>query len=708
MGPKCEIKQKGVMTASMNKSGLDKKFSFKKKNNEENEETQIKQTTLRTNLVFFSAFVLFALIITRLAILQFVQSEELKGLQQSVNTKNIPLVPNRGTIYDSTGTVKLAYSTPVQSLYVTLSQDYSKRAEKGRKPGEKLLPELNAFADKLAAKLNKLGHQEGEKLDAAEIKKRLDPDYNQYRGFTPRLIKSDLSREEIAYFLEHKKEFPGVEIVEESVRHYDPDRVAVQAIGYMYKFKGARANRPKYKELFQANSEVLRPEQVYLESETVGYDGLELQYQDELRGKNGYKTVEVNPRSMPEGVESITPPKKGHHLYSTINKEIQQKTEQAIMDQLDWLHTHTVSGKLHQDATTGFAVAMEVETGNIVAMASMPDYDPNVWKTGSTSPTVYNEIQHKMGNGTIKSVPSGKSGPHPESSVLLGSTIKPLTVLIGLKENLLSPGQTYLDTGSAYYGKNQSSRVGNSGGHVYGSLTPDKAIEFSSNTFMVDMVGKPLYDKYGSNVGVHQGIDVWDKYMKEFGLGVPTEVDLPGEWAGRLEYMSKQESALTRLVQASFGQQGKYTTMQLAQYTTVLATKGKRMQPHLVSKIVDDQGNIVREWKPKVLNEVAFSETYWNTIIRGMATDVKAFNGFPYDYARKTGTSEQIVGRAVKDNGVFIAFAPRQNPKLAVAVIIPEGGFGATSAGPVARKIFDAYDEVYGLDGIPKKPQTSK
>ncbi|MBZ5796740.1 hypothetical protein K8353_42510, partial [Burkholderia contaminans] len=144
---------------------------------------------------------------------------------------------------------------------------------------------------------------------------------------------------------------------------------------------------------------------------------------------------------------------------------------------------------------------------------------------------------------------------------------------------------------------------------------------------MVGMIGKPLYAKYGSNAGVHQGIDVWDKYMKEFGLGVPTEVDLPGEWAGRLEYTSKHESALTRLVQASFGQQGKYTAMQLAQYTTVLATKGKRMQPHLVNKIVDDQGNLVREFKPKVLNEVAFSDTYWNTVIRGMATDVKAFNG---------------------------------------------------------------------------------
>jgi cell division protein FtsI/penicillin-binding protein 2 len=690
----------------MDRGSLDKKFTFKKKSPEEDEEAQKKRTVLRTNFLFFGVFALFAVIIARLAVLQFVESAELKEQQQAGNTKNIPLAPSRGTIYDSTGTVKLAYSTPVQSLYVTLSKDYSKRAEQAREPGKKLLPELNAFTEKLAGKLNELGLKEGGQLDREEIKKRLDPDYIQYRGFTSRLVKSGLSREEIAYFLEHRQEFPGVEVVEESVRHYDPDRVAVQTIGYMYKFKGARTNRTKYKEIYEANSEIKRPELVYSESENVGYDGLELQYQDELRGKNGYKAVAVNPRSMPEGIESITPPQKGYHLYSTINKEIQQKTEQAIMDQLRWLHTHPVSGKLH--ATTGFAVAMEVETGNVVAMASMPDYDSNVWKTGSVPPSVYEEIAHKMGNGTIQSVPSGKAGLHPESSVLLGSTIKPLTVLIGLKENFFSPGQTYMDTGSAYYGKNRSSRVGNSSGHVYGGLKPYEAIQVSSNTFMVDMVGKPLYAKYGSNAGMHQGIDVWDKDMKEFGLGVPTEVDLPGEWAGRLEYMSPHESVLTRLVQASFGQQGKYTAMQLAQYTTVLAMKGKRMEPHLVSKIVDDEGNLVREFKPKVLDEVAFSDTHWNTVIRGMATDVKAFNGFPYDYARKTGTSQQVVGRTVKDNGVFIAFAPRQNPKLAVAVIIPEGGFGATSGGPVARKIFEAYDEVYGLDGFPKKPQAAK
>ncbi len=227
----------------MDRGSLDKKFSFKKKSHEENEEAQKKRTVFRTNLLFFSVFVLFAIIFTRLAVLQFVQSAELKEQQQSVNTKNVPLAPRRGTIYDSTGLVKLAYSTPVQSLYVTLPKDYSKRAEKDRKPGKKLLPEFNTFAEKLAVKLNELGSTEGEQLDVEKIKERLDKDYTQYRGFTPRLVKADLNREEIAYFLEHRQEFPGVEVVEESVRHYDPDRVAVQTIGYMYKFKGARTNR---------------------------------------------------------------------------------------------------------------------------------------------------------------------------------------------------------------------------------------------------------------------------------------------------------------------------------------------------------------------------------------------------------------------------------------------------------------------------------
>lgn len=231
-----------------------------------------------------------------------------------------------------------------------------------------------------------------------------------------------------------------------------------------------------------------------------------------------------------------------------------------------------------------------------------------------------------------------------------------------------------------------------------GSITARRAIEKSSNAFMIDMVGKRLLRNYGSE----KGIDVWHKHMQEFGLGVSTGVDLPNEFLGRLEYTNKDESALTRLAFASFGQQAKYTTMQLAQYTTMLANKGKRMEPHLVKEIRDADGNVVKEIKPKVLNEVDFADAHWNEVHKGMVTKVSSFDGFPYDYARKTGTSEQGTGPNKKENGVFIAFAPRDNPKLAVAVVVPEGGFGSVSASPIARKIFDAYDEVYGLDGTPK------
>ncbi|MDO7907078.1 penicillin-binding transpeptidase domain-containing protein [Paenibacillus sp. JX-17] len=660
--------------------------------------------TFRINLFFFSSFIIFTVIIVRLAILQFVEGPQLKQEESSSVTKSVPLPPIRGTIYDASGTAKLAYSTPVQSLYITLTKNYSKQLEDQRKPEQKLMPEMQAMAAKLEAAFNKYGNPNAEKLTASQIIDEMDLNYTKSNGFTPRRLKMDLSEQEIAYFMAHKEEFPGVEVVEENIRHYDPDTVAVQTIGYIRKYKGARTSLGKYKNI-EANMVKAGVNQdpglVYQENEDVGFDGLELQYQDALRGKNGYKTVPVDPRNMPQGVESITPPQKGYDIYSTINKNVQVKTEQAIMDQLKWLHTNRVSGQTHPNATTGYAVAMEVNTGNVVAMASMPDYDSNVWQSGSVGADDFKQIANVYQNGTIRPFSSGRPGQHPESVLLLGSTIKPLSVLLGLEEGLFTTSTYYHDNGTAYFGRNDSSRVRNSGGHAYGTLDPSAAIRHSSNTFMVDMVGERLYNKYKNMP--EQGIDVWDRYMKEFGLGVSTGVDLPNEYLGKLEYTNKNETALSRLAYASFGQQGKYTTLQLAQYVTMLANHGQRLQPHLVSQIKDDKGNVVQAMKPKVLNEAKFPESYWNEVIKGMATDVEAFRGFPYDFARKTGTSQQSVGGVLKDNGVFIAFAPRENPKLAVAVVVPEGGFGAWSAGPIARKIFDAYDEEYGLDGVPKK-----
>ena len=659
----------------------------------EQEDQMQRHFNIRLNIFFFSAFAIFTVIIVRLAILQFVEGPTLSKQEASMRVKEVPLSPIRGSIL-ADGGERLAYSVPVQSLYLTLQKNsYNQESEAGKKNYE----EAVALAKKLKAVFDKYGSKQEKPLTEEDIIKAMDLNYSMNGGFIPRQIKMNLNTAEIAYFLERKNEFPGIDIVEEGLRKYDPDTVAVQTVGYIRKYANASTNLKYYKDIKASKND--DPALQYKETEDVGYDGLELQYQEQLRGKNGYKSVPIDPRNMALGVANVTPPEKGYDVHTTLNKKVQMTAEQAIMDQIKWVHSHAVSGSTQPNAKTGYAVAMEVDTGNIVAMASMPDYDTNVWSSGSISSENWAKISGNYQNGTITPLSSGKSGHNFDSTVLLGSTIKPLTVLIGLNEGFYTPNTIYNDSGIAYFGKNNSASVRNSGSHAYGSIRPADAIRKSSNTFMVKMIGEKMYQQYGA-----EGIEKWHKYMEGFGLGVSTGVDLPKEFKGVLEYNNTTETALARLAYASFGQQGKYTALQLAQFTVTLANHGKRMQPHLMKKITDAEGKIIEEFKPTVLDEVKFNDSYWNTVIGGMETNVnQAFAGFPYSFARKTGTSEQWANGKMRDNGVFIAFAPREKPKLAVAVIIPEGGFGAYSAAPVARKIFDAYDLEYGLDGVPKK-----
>lgn len=645
---------------------------------------------IRLNLFFFSAFAMFTIIIIRLAILQFVEGPTLSMEEVKMRVRDVPIPPVRGSIM-AAGGEKLAYSTPIQTLFLTLQKsNYDATTEAGKAN----LAEAAALAKELKKVFDTYGDLES-KMSEEAILDAMDLKFRRSGGFAPRRIKSDLSDQEIAYFLTRKDQFPGLDIIEESVRHYDPDRVAVQTIGYLKKYLSTY-DLDAYKPMRQQRD--ADPALQYTEEEFVGFDGLELYYQQELRGKNGYKRVPIDPRNMANGVAEIVPPVKGYDLHTTINKNVQQAAEQAILDQIEWVHTHPVSGSVHPYAKTGYAVAMEVDTGNVIVMASMPDYDTNVWQSGGVSDEVWNQISTNYRNGTVWPYSSGRSGHEFDSTVYLGSTIKPLSVLIGLNEGLFTTATKYNDRGIAYFGRNDSASVRNSSGHVYGSIYPDDAIRFSSNAFMVDMVGERLYNKYRA-----QGIEVWDNYMKQFGLGVPTGIDLPDDYRGILDYKDESQTALSRLAYASFGQQGKYTTMQLAQYAATLANRGKRMQPRLVQKMTDAEGRVVVQFEPKVLNEVKMKDAYWDEVIGGMRTAVSAFDGFPYDFARKTGTSQQDYRGQLLDNGVFIAFAPREKPKLAVAVVIPEGGFGAHSAAPVARKIFDAYDREYGLDGKPKK-----
>ncbi|OME22099.1 cell division protein FtsI [Paenibacillus odorifer] len=659
---------------------------------------------LRLNLFFFGTFFIFCIIIVRLAGLQFTEGALLTEEEIKRDTKFVPLAAMRGIIF-AAGGEQIAYSTPVESLYLTLNKEYTAKTT-DKVTGETSLTEKaknksNDLAARLVAEFEKYGSADAPKLTQQDVLDLLDLDFKKYLGYVPRRIKAGLTSEEIAYFMEHKDEYPGITILEESVRHYDKDTVAVQTVGFGKPFKSTE-DIAMYKNIRSAMKDNSSPGLMYKTEEYVGFDGLEMQYQRELRGENGYQVISVTPQNMAEKVEQTVPPVKGNNIWMTINKNVQMKTEQAILDQIKWLHTNAVQGETHPDALTGYAVAMEVETGNIVAMASMPDYDSNVWTKDSLPTSVWNKIMNNHLNGTITSNSSGRSGHDFSSLVFMGSTIKPLSVLIGLNEGFFSTSSTYPDVGITYFGKDDKSSVRNSSGHVYGKLYPADAIKQSSNVFMVDMVGKQLYKKYLGN----KGVEVWDQYMKKFGLGVSTQSGLPGESPGQINYTDFKAagSSQAALVYASFGQQGSYTTLQLAQYATTLANEGVRIKPQLISKITDAQGKVVKEFKKEVLNKVTFDKSFWREIKQGMSSKVSAFDDFPYDFSRKTGTSEKTDRKNInRDNGVFIAFAPRENPKLAVAVVIPEGGFGSNSAAPVARKIFDAYDWEYGLDGVPKK-----
>ncbi|MFF2480787.1 peptidoglycan D,D-transpeptidase FtsI family protein [Paenibacillus sp. NPDC058071] len=649
--------------------------------------------SFRLNVFFLINFVLFSVLIIQLAILQFVEGPTLTEISNKKYTRRDSIPPIRGNIYDSAG-APIAYSTSTQSLYYTVP------------PGFKVKdPDYaRAVAQSIENVFTEYGDPEKE-MSVDDIIRQMDLEARRNVLSTPRRIKSGLTQKEIAYFLQNRTTFNGIEIVEESVRNYTNDSVAVQLVGYLKRFGGGvKDNLSFYKEKSLEKDPLLK----YLEEEEVGVDGLEFMYQDVLRGKNGLKMYPINKDERVIGPMEITNPQKGASLYLTINRQVQLKTEDAIMNHIKKISTSTHKSERAEYANIGYAVAMEVETGKVIAMASMPDYDPNIWAGGRISPSVYKNYETVLNNGTIRPVygkyeTDDERDRHPSSLVPPGSTLKPLSILVGLNEKLFTTNSTYNDTGAFYFGKaGHEVRIGNAGGHAYGSLDPAKAIGKSSNPFMAAMVGNKLYEKYRGKAGV----DIWDGYMKQFGLGVLTGSGLPNESKGTIDYYHEVETASSQsaLVRSSFGQQARYTVLQLAQYTSMLANHGKRMRPQFVNEIKDSEGNLLQSFEPEVLNTVDFPDSYWKEIELGMSlVGVQGFEGVSYTFNRKTGTAQSSVKGRMADNAVFISYAPADNPKLAVAVVIPDGGFGGWGAAPIARQIFDAYDYEIGLNGVPGK-----
>lgn len=664
------------------------------------------QFSIRINVYFFVTFVMFSILVGKLAMLQFVEGEELSAREMQIQKADVRISPIRGNIYDKEGS-PLAYTVSAQSLFYQLKLD--KKKEDTIDLAKRLADAFRMLADE---------DKKAEQPDAAEILKRMDTGYdldgNKTSGpgytYSPRRIKTNLTEKEIAYFTEHKDTFDGVEITEESNRMYDGNTIAVQLVGYLRQFSTARNQKTSYLDYYKQDGMT----DEYLNDELVGFDGLEFMYQDELRGKKGSKTYRVNSKSQILEQIELTPPVKGNNLHLTIHKDVQLAAEQAIEDRLKFMKSPQAAGTYAAkgaNAVAGYAVAMEVNSGRVVAMASYPDYNPNLWENGRISTEQLKDIEYKYTNGTIRerygNFPEKKDRDrHPSSLVYLGSTMKPLTVLIGLNEGIIRANEPYNDPTTFTFGRDGSAKVSNSDGANWGTLYASSAIMRSSNTYMAEMIGNRLYlsKKYPPYNQKGNAIDVWDSYVKKFGLGVLTGSGLPNEIEGLSDYVheAKKGSPQSALIYASFGQQGKYTTLQLAQYVSMLANRGKRYKPLFVDKITTYDQEPVKVFEPEILNEEKFPAEYWRVLEEGMQSGVQGFEGVSYSFRRKTGTSEQDVPGGKVDNAVLIAYAPAEKPKLAVAVVVPEGGFGSWGAGPIARAIFDAYDEYIGLDGNPK------
>lgn len=674
-------------------------------NHEEKENERTKQVFNRLNVLLLLVFFVFAAIIFRLSYVQIVDGDKYEKKATAKSDKKVPIPALRGNIYDKNGNLIVHSRGSFAAVFHEkdyMDKDYYVNLVTKL---EKILP--GTTKEDLLKKMDVgFEYKDGKVEKSVRLTSK----------FLEKDLKYDLSQKEIAYLAEHRNELDGVTVVTKPIREYDKKQVAVQAIGYVRPFNVADNQGIEY---------YRQRKDSYLPNQMIGYEGIERSYEEELRGENGYRMYQVAAdQTILQQIKEVAP-KRGNNLYLTIDQRVQLETRDFIKSFLPKLRA---TGRNASYAKNAYAVAMEVKTGKIVAMVSYPEYDPNIWTSGPDTET-YEKNQYSFTNGTIRSAPydvrpkTGKAAEmenykHPASVVPAGSVVKPATVLMGLSEGIAP--YSWSDPGAYRYG-GAGDVIRNDSGHNYGSLTPQKAIQKSSNTYMAH-IGKNLRDKYGKN-----SVSIYQKYYHAFGLGIKTGVDLPGESAGGEDFlvMNKRYGPLAAMVQASFGQQGRYTTMQLAQYTATLANKGVRMRPQLVDRIEDNNGKVIRPFKPEILSKLEEPNNYWRIVHQGMGmvtqpggTANGVFAGFPYRVAAKTGTSEQDIyipdstdftkkvnWRKYKEinNGVFVSFAPLENPKLAVAVIVPEGGYGGRSAGRIARAIYESYDKYVGL-GPTDKP----
>ncbi|TAH47126.1 MAG: penicillin-binding protein 2 [Betaproteobacteria bacterium] len=592
----------------------------------------------RRRIVVAGLFVLvcLGLLASRFYYLQVVRHDYYLTRAEDNRIALLPTVPKRGTIVDRNGVV-LARNYAAYTLEITPS-----RTE-----------DLEATIDGLAEILTI------EPRDRRRFRKILE----ESRNFESVPIRTRLTEDEVARFIAQRYRFPGVEVQARLFRDYPLGATASHIIGYIGRINQRDIDR------IEERGDTAN----YRGSEYIGKAGLEQSYEAELHGQTGFEQVEVNAGGRAVRALSRSPAVPGSDLELTLDIELQKVAESAF-------------GKRR-----GALVAIEPETGGVLALVSTPTFDPNLfvegistqdWKELNDSP------DHPLLNRAIFSA-------YPP-----GSTFKPFMAMAGLTTGKRSLGYAMADPGYFNFGGHRfmDDKIG---GH--GMVDIHKSIVVSCNTFYYQLAND-------------LGIDGIAGFMAPFGFGSRTGIDLPGEAEGVLpspEWKKKRfrKPELQRwyggeTISVGIGQgYSAYTPIQLANALAALVNDGKLFRPHLVRNVLDARG-VKRQVEPEPLRKIAMNPAHAAAVRAAMVdvnksgTGARAFRGAPYEVGGKTGTAQVFslkggryvegrVAERLRDHSWFIAYAPADRPRIALAVLVENGGFGAQSAAPIARQVID-------------------
>ena len=590
----------------------------------------------------------FSLLIGRFTFLQVLQHEYYTTRAEDNRISLIPIPPNRGIIEDRNGVV-LARNYSAFTLEITPSK-----------------------VDDLDQTIESLGELiDIQPKDKRRFRKLLD----ESRSFESLPIRTRLSDEEVARFSANRYRFPGVEVKARLFRQYPLGPIASHAIGYINRINKADLESIEEKEQ-SAN---------YKGTEHIGKTGLEKTYEFQLHGETGYEKVETDAGGRAVRSLTRTAPTPGSKLTLTLDIKLQEMAEKAFGDR------------------RGSLVAIEPSTGGILALVSTPTFDPNLFVDG-----IRTEDWEQLNNSPDRPmINRALNGAYPP-----GSTFKPFMALAALETGKRTANQAISDPGSFTFA-GHTFRDDKKGGH--GAVDMYKSIVQSCDTYYYMLAND-------------MGIDAIARFMGPLGFGSRTGVDIDGESEGVLPSPEWKKKRFKRPEQRKwFGGEtisigigqgyNAYTPIQLAQATATLANNGVLFRPHLVKYVTDSRSGEKTMIEPEPLRKLPWKQSHIDTIKRAMVgvnkegTGARAFAGSEYVAAGKTGTAQVFslkgadykahrIKQELRDHALFIAFAPADQPKIALAVLVENGGFGAQSAAPIARMVMD----YYLLGKLPKGP----